>query len=607
MTLLDSLRERPLWGAMRALFPAALRDFKATPIFACCAGITTAALVLGGGTRGGFLSDAILELLAIPALLFALYSLAASPWRQSPTRRRTEWALLYCLALAVLPIIQLIPLPPWIWSRLPGHDSVTAVFDLLREGRPWMPISVSPNATWLSFVSLLPPLAIFISAIQLGYRERSRLILGIVGFGVISAFLGLTQVAQGPASPLRFYAFTNTSEAVGFFANRNHLAALLYSVLIYAAVFASDASFKAGSWADLARFKPATIAVLTAGFVAIVVLIAGETVARSRAGLALLIVALAGAFALVLADRRNASGMTPNKLLFGAVLVATILVVQFALYRILDRFASEAADDARIPFAHNTIHAALAFLPFGSGLGTFVPVYAMFEPPADLLPNLYANHAHNDILEFWLEAGVIGIGLMVVFVAWLGFNAVRLWWNGLPRATPLDVALARAATLVLALLIVHSFFDYPMRTEAIMAIFAVSCALLIEPLPSARAASARVEGRQREEPRHQEYERRETYIPEYSERAPSEPIPELPRGGAADLPPETAIAPAKQPAEEPSVDLSRRPPIGSLAPLRPPGGRWGEDIEWPKEWSKEGSPPEANPPPSAVGKAEKET
>ena len=63
-------------------------------------------------------------------------------------------------------------------------------------------------------------------------------------------------------------------------------------------------------------------------------------------------------------------------------------------------------EGARIPFAHNTITAAKAYMPFGSGVGTFVSVYPGFEPAHDAISNVYANHAHNDLLEVWLEGGV---------------------------------------------------------------------------------------------------------------------------------------------------------------------------------------------------------
>ena len=99
-------------------------------------------------------------------------------------------------------------------------------FEITGQAVPWMPISVSPQATLLVLLSLIPPLAVFLGAVQLSYRERRWLSLVLIGVGIVSVFLGLIQVAQGPASGLRFFEFTNPSEAVGFFANRNHFAAL---------------------------------------------------------------------------------------------------------------------------------------------------------------------------------------------------------------------------------------------------------------------------------------------------------------------------------------------------------------------------------------------
>ena len=63
-----------------------------------------------------------------------------------------------------------------------------SVFSLVGDHAPWMPISVAPDATWISFLSLLPPMAIFVSAIQLSYRERRWLSLIVIAIGVLSVF-----------------------------------------------------------------------------------------------------------------------------------------------------------------------------------------------------------------------------------------------------------------------------------------------------------------------------------------------------------------------------------------------------------------------------------
>ena len=484
MVSLSSFREQPIVSVLSGLIPARIWEFRPTLLFRASAVTLISSVLLGGGTRGGFLSDAILELIAIPALLISLSSLIGLPVWRTNTRTDVIWALAFCFGLSLLPLLQLIPLPPSIWTKLPGRDEIANVFDLVGGGTPWMPISVSPHATWLSFLSLLPPMAIFIGTLQLGYRERRRLVLTFIAVGVVSAFLGLLQVAQGPGSALRFFAFTNNTEAVGFFANRNHFAALLYVVLIFAAAWAIDVAFKYGSWNELRRGAAGPIVALTSSFLLLVILITAETMTRSRAGLILTIVAMVAVFALVFTDRRNAAGGGSSKLVFAAILLAIVVTVQFALYRILGRFATDPLADARVVFAHNTWRAALAFMPFGSGLGTFVPVYAMLEQPSDLVAGVFANHAHNDILELLLETGIVGLIFMGLFIIWFGFTTYRVWWRSASSMSAFDSLLVRAATVAIGLLIAHSFVDYPLRTEAMMAAVAFSCALMIAPFGS---------------------------------------------------------------------------------------------------------------------------
>src|SRR5262249_18517024 len=142
----------------------------------------------------------------------------------------------------------------------------------------------------------------------LTYRERRRLSLVLVAFGVVAAFLGLLQLAQGTHSALRFFAVTNRTEAVGFFANRNHFAAQMYSLLLVAAVWSIDIGFAAGLRGDRRIFEARSIIAVTASFLVIVILLAAEAMARSRAGMALTMVSLAGACALLFSNRREGLG-----------------------------------------------------------------------------------------------------------------------------------------------------------------------------------------------------------------------------------------------------------------------------------------------------------
>jgi O-antigen ligase len=520
-------------------------------LFYLCAFVMVASLTLGGGTRGGFLSDAILQLVAIPLLLVALWKMF-----EVALTKQMRMALGFCLTVAVLPLVQLIPLPPWLWTALPNRQPSAEALDLLGRGLPWMPISVSPQETWLSALSLLAPLAIFIGTLLLGYRERRWLSVVVLAVGILSVFIGLIQVAQGPESPWRFFQFTNRTEAVGFFANRNHFAALIYTLTLFAAAWTASAAVTTGMGRDRNQYDTASIIAAIGCFTLLVLLLAGAAMARSRAGLGLTIVALFGAFAIGFSDRRVGTGSTSSKLLFGAIAIAVIFAVQYALYRILERFAVDSLAGARLSFTPNTIEAARAYMPLGSGLGTFVPVYAMFEKPKDAVIDIYVNHAHNDVVELWLETGILGLALMGLFVIWLAARSVEIWRSAPPfGARESDWSLVRAATIVIALVIAHSFVDYPLRAAAMMAIMAFACALLIEPTIGAEEVLEPQTLRKRT--RHRGVRRLEPL-----------PAPVLPRPSFA---------------RSASTDLSEVPP-------RAPGGRWGADIQWPEEWRKSSEP-----------------
>ena len=428
-------------------------------------------LLLGGGTRSGFLSDAVLQLVCLPLFLLALYRPGGL------LKYKAEIAI--CAAIALVPLLQLVPLPRDAWLMLPHRAEFFGVIASAGVETPALPISVGPEATWLALLSLLPPIAIFLATLQLTFEQRRKLTLVWLSIGMASVFLGLVQVAQGESSPLRFFEVTNLTEAVGFFANRNHFAALLYCLTPMACAWATEAAVVVGDKPLRQRLETSAILPMVAGFTALVVLVAAQAMARSRAGLGLAILALLGSFAIAFAGRSDTRGFSPGKLMAAAISVGVLFAVQFALYRVMERFTTDPLEDARIPFSRNTIEAALSYMPFGSGMGTFVPVYSTFEKPADTLANTYANHAHNDFLELWLEAGVVGALVLALFAGWFAVRAFAAWR---PKSGGrLDQSLMQAATIVVALLIAHSLVDYPLRTAALMALFAFSCALLTEP------------------------------------------------------------------------------------------------------------------------------
>jgi O-antigen ligase len=200
-------------------------------------------------------------------------------------------------------------------------------------------------------------------------------------------------------------------------------------------------------------------------------------------------------------------------------------------------------------------------MPFGAGMGTFVPVYGMFEKPQDLFAHAYINHAHDDILELWLETGIFGIALMGAFAAWFVSRAIKIWRYAAVGVNEFDRALARAATIAVALIVTHSFLDYPLRTAAMTAILAFACGLMVETLGGDDRAK----------------ERRARASFDTTARATS---PSVMAVSTAAAPP--AIAADHDPA--PSYQPPRRRPA-----------RWGNDVEWPEAWRKGGTEPDTGP------------
>ncbi len=432
-------------------------------------------LLLGGGTRQGLWSDAAVQLVSLALLAVSLRSL--------PTRDATRLvvpAVIVITAVAV-PLMQLFPLPFEWWTNLPGRSAIAEIYREIGATAPWLTVSLDPRATERAIISLIPAIAVFLAVIQLGHGARRSLSLLFVAVGVVSVVVGLAQLMQGADSPLRFYPITNPNQSVGFFANRNHYAALLYSVVPITAAWLVGLTY------DRRPERWFGLVVCSLTYVA---LILGLAMAQSRAGVLLALLCFAGSLLIAGSERGRTATRTVVliSIVFAAGLVAA---VQYAFFGVLARFDDGVVDQFRLVIDATTATGARSFQPIGSGLGTFVPVYQMFEQPGALLTT-YVNHAHNDWFELWLEGGWPVLGVLALFVAWFAFSVARIWRGQQAERPAIDRTLARAACVVIVALLLHSAVDYPLRTTALMTLFAFCCALLVEPIsPSSWALLTR--------------------------------------------------------------------------------------------------------------------
>lgn len=427
------------------------------------------AVILGGGTTAGFIGDVYVQIFSLFTVAIAIATLPRRVVTHAVEivhTRSGAVAVGLLISLVGLHLIQLVPLP----------QSWTATGPLGSEGTIGL-ISRVPYATGAALASLIPPLAIFVLTATSSLDDRSKLITALMAIGVSSLLFGLVQVAQGPASALRFFEFTNRADAVGFFANRNHFAALLCILL------ALGSSWLMRAVTRILEGEPYSgrIAIETAAAVALLIaILTGLMMARSRAGILLAVILIVCiTIAQWLNGNRGPSATTTKpslKWLVAGFFVAGAIAVQLGLSRALTRFGTDPLDDLRWTMAKTSLAAARDGLPFGTGISSFVQVYGTVERTENLFGG-FANRAHNDWLEFSIEGGLLAIVLMAVFLGWFISRTILA-----PKDSDERHAQHISGVFIILLLLLHSFVDYPLRTTALSTIFAFGCALLLPPL-----------------------------------------------------------------------------------------------------------------------------
>jgi O-antigen ligase len=432
--------------------------------------------LLGGGSRADIQSLALLRPLAGFAFVLALFSL-----------RRVDvqlyrWPIVVGVAAFVLTGLHLVPLPPALWSTLPGHGLIAQI-DEAAGIAVWRPLSISPRQTANAFFALTVPLAVLFIAIRLDREEQQRLLVPILIVGGISAVLGLLQIAGGASSRFYFYDISNFGSAVGLFANRNHQAAFMATLFPMLAVYAS----RPADTVAQARFR-IVLAAVSAAILIPMLLITG-----SRSGLVLGMLGLVGAALLFkrpksrTAPRRRGDAKFP-------VVPAALGIMTLAFVGIVTLLSSRAESVARLMQGDEvaelrvlTLRPILGmiadFLPLGSGVGTFVEAFQRDEPTFMLQPT-YFNHAHNDFLEVSLTGGLPALVLIVAGLGWALIAGARAWQAGEADGAS---RFARLGAVIIAILAAASIVDYPLRTPALSSLLAIAAVWLAGTKRSANA------------------------------------------------------------------------------------------------------------------------
>ena len=407
--------------------------------------ILAIAMFVGGSSQEAGAGLAVAAALSLPLLAWGAWR-----WLRTDAAAAVPTAWLGLLALvAMLPRLQLLPMPAG-WGG-PGRRELYA--DLAAVGvAPAGRWSLAPDAVHASMLALLPAAAVFLLTLGLPARGQRIVVMVVVGLAMASLLLGLAQLGAPQESALNPYP--EWAPAMnGFFANPNHQATLL----VVAATLACAGSVRALH--DWRKGRAQRGLAALAGAVALLLALAALPLTGSRAGVVLAILAL-GVMVALQRPFRLGSGRGRVALVAGIAAAVAGLVAALRWMRV------DSVDELRAPLRAATAELAARYSPLGSGVGSYGPVFEQEAPPS-LLMSEYVNHAHNEYVQWLLEAGLPAMGLMLAGTALLTVTFVAI-----QRQAPRDRVVAQSAFVALLVVLAHSLVDYPLRTPAMLAIAA---------------------------------------------------------------------------------------------------------------------------------------
>jgi O-antigen ligase len=371
-------------------------------------------------------------------------------------------ACAFLVALAVVPLLALIPLPPGL-NGLLAPDMTALLADVAPDAAAaWRPVSVDPPSTLRAAVlaagvAAAAWLALSVASSSAGARPVLWI---LIAGGVALAAFGLVQrfVAYDPQRIFWSIPLAEVGTPFGPFVNRNHFA----GAMVLHAGLAAGAALEA--WASGRRWS--AILAGAAGALAAVAIV----VTTSRGGflgaaiLALVLVAAAHGKG----RWRMAVGLAGVTALALGALAASGLLAQWARLFVTDplkvrweqRFLVQG--DALDIFASQPL--------MGTGAGTFPIAYGPFQTVAD---TRHFADAHSDWVQFLMETGVLGAGVIALGVLAL-VPAVRSAWQGRSAGRWLVLGPVAGVTG----LAVHGLFEVNLHvpSNALLAAFALSLA-----------------------------------------------------------------------------------------------------------------------------------
>jgi O-antigen ligase len=425
------------------------------------------AICLGGGGTVNPQNEMMLQFLTA---LIMIPLVVSSNWQRGlGAIPGAAWLLGFLVLL--LPILHLIPLLPSLWHGLPGRAVEVQSLAVVQAEHMWMPLSMAPARTFASLLAATFAVLLMLQVSRLSVRGRNWLCSTIVAGGLLSLVLGVLQLSHTGGWDWSLYAFFSKGFLVGFYANRNaevdFLLIALLALGVLATVRLADGRNHVLTWFGLV--------------IGIVAFVVGIFMTGSRTGISILMPALLILAVMVwpVVKNRKRALRWIGGLSAAFVLTAVLLLQLPSVQKVIGRFYL--TTDARWDLWADTWYSMGQVWPFGSGIGTIVPMLEAAER-LDVVDPGRPVRAHNDWLEWSMETGLPGLVVLGLIIVVVGIVAARALAganrSGLGPGRRAQVIFACGVMLITAL---HSIVDYPLRSMSLAALIAVAAAFLLEP------------------------------------------------------------------------------------------------------------------------------
>jgi O-antigen ligase len=418
---------------------------------------------------GGVDNTTWIFLFLFSVVLFGLWLFR--PVKELDQDRRLNSLFYPILGLLLLGVLQLFPLGGVPTSSLQLH-AVSA-------------LSMDPYSTRL-FVGRFAVLTVFLLACitYIDSEKRVRyLIWGITVFGALLAFFG---ILQRLANPDGIYGMRETPQAIPFgpFVNQHHFAGFMQMT--------GGAALALLLTGGHARDKKILLAL---GFITMA---AAAIFTSSRGGLLGFLAMSASATVLsYFANKKRSTrktdpeqqvsagglAMVTGSIGFVIVIVGLVLFLggNDALVRGMGATGQADISSGRLHFWPVALQIFQDHPIIGAGFDAFGVAYTRYDTWSG---SLRVEQAHNEYLQMLAEGGVIAIVCTATFI----FLLFRKGFQNVTRASGLLQTASIGALAGCLGILVHSFFDFPLRTPSNAFFFLLLSAIAVSNIKPDRAS-----------------------------------------------------------------------------------------------------------------------